>query len=80
MNTELLKLRILVAVQDLLEYQFLYANVQFILEPHPLSANALSLRLLWQRHCFKVIEILLYECTKLLTDGNIFKRMHKIIK
>ena len=33
MNTELLKLRILVAVQDLIEDQVLYAKVQFILVP-----------------------------------------------
>ena len=35
MNTELLKLRILVAVQDLLEDQVLYAKVRFILVPPP---------------------------------------------
>ena len=33
MNTELLKLCILVAIQDLLEDQFLCAKVQFILVP-----------------------------------------------
>ena len=33
------------------EGQFLYAKVQFILVPPPLSASAPSLRLLWQRHC-----------------------------
>ena len=39
MNTELFKLRILVAVQDVLEDQFLYAKVQFVLVP-PTSATA----------------------------------------
>ena len=33
MNTELLKLRVLVAVRDLLKDQFLRAKVQFILVP-----------------------------------------------
>ena len=38
MNIELLELRILVAIQDLLEDQFLYAKVQFILVS-PLTFN-----------------------------------------
>ena len=33
------------------EDQFLYAKVQFILVPPPLSASAPLLRLLWRRHC-----------------------------
>ena len=46
MNTELLKLRILVAVKDLI----LFAKVQFLLVPSPpLLARAPSLRLLWRR-------------------------------
>ena len=48
-NIELLKSRILVAVQDLLENQFLYAKVQYFSAP-PLSASFPSLRLLWRRH------------------------------
>ena len=39
MNTDLLKLRILGAVQDLLEDQFSYTKVQFILVPPSLSAS-----------------------------------------
>ena len=49
MNKELLKLCILVAVQDL-KISFYMQGLVYFSAPPPLSASAPSLRLLWRRH------------------------------
>ena len=76
MSTELLKLRILVAAQDL-KIRF-YMQNQFILVPPPISASAPSLGLLWQRHWDKapssrVIFVIVWK--KTLTPFEIIFRL-----
>ena len=50
MNTDLLELRILVAVQDL-KMSFYMQKFNLFCALPPLLASTPSLRLLWRRHC-----------------------------